>query len=92
VLQKCNALNVKFSIRVAHIEDLDDAMNKATKMEEITLEIDANPKIILGKVQRQIDTLNISDQGASTSRKVEDQRAQNTGDKSWKMDTQRSNS
>jgi hypothetical protein len=51
--------NVKFSIRVAQIEDLNDAMNKATKMEEIMLETDADPDIILGKVQRQMDTLNI---------------------------------
>ena len=66
--------NVKFSIKVAQIEYLNDAMNKVTKMEEIMLETNENPKIILGKFQRQMDTLNIVDQGESNSRKFEDRR------------------
>jgi hypothetical protein len=70
--------NVKISIRVAQIEDLNGAMHKATEMEEIMLETDVDPDIILGKFQRQMDTFSISNQGASTSRKVEDQRAHNT--------------
>jgi hypothetical protein len=42
------------------------------------MKTDADPDIIIKKFQRQMDTFNIVDQGASTSRKVEDQRAQNT--------------
>jgi hypothetical protein len=34
------------------------------------LETNADPEIILGKVQRQMNTLTISDQGVSMSRKV----------------------
>jgi hypothetical protein len=70
--------NVKFSIRASQIEDLNGAMNKETKMEEIMLETDADPDIILGRVQREMDTLTISNQGASSSRRNEDQRTRNT--------------
>jgi len=40
-------------------------------MEEIMLETNLDPEIILEKVQRQMDTLAILNQGASTSRNVE---------------------
>jgi hypothetical protein len=46
-------------------------------MEEIMLETDVDPEIILGKVQRQMDTLAISNQGASTSRNVENRGTRN---------------
>jgi hypothetical protein len=72
--------NVNFVIKVAQIEYLNVAMNKVTKIEEIAVETYANPYIIISKVQKQMDTFNIVDQGASTSRKVEDQRARNTRD------------
>jgi hypothetical protein len=42
--------NVKFSIRVSQIEDLNGSMNKATEMEEIMLKTCAYPDIILGRV------------------------------------------
>jgi hypothetical protein len=74
-------LNDNFSMRASQIEDLNGAMNKAMEMEEIMLETDVDPNIILGKVQREIDTLTISDQGASSSRRIEDQRTRNTGDR-----------
>jgi hypothetical protein len=38
---------VKFSIRVTQIEDLNEVMRKATEMEEIMLETDVDPDIIL---------------------------------------------
>jgi hypothetical protein len=40
-------------------------------MEEFMLETNVDPEIILGKVQRQMNTLSISHQGPSTSRSVE---------------------
>jgi len=43
--------NVKIFIRVAQIKDLNGEIHKVKKMEEIMLEIDANPHIILGKLQ-----------------------------------------
>jgi hypothetical protein len=42
-------------------------------MEEFMLETNVDPEIILGKVQRQMNTLSISHQGPSTSRSVENQ-------------------
>jgi hypothetical protein len=47
-------------------------MTKATKMEEIMIEMGADPDIILRKVQRQMGSLNIDDQGASSSRRNEE--------------------
>jgi hypothetical protein len=44
---------------------------KTTKMEEYMLETNANPKIIMGKVQRQMTSLSISPQAPSTSRSYE---------------------
>jgi hypothetical protein len=42
-------------------------------MEEFILETNADHVIILGKVQRKMNTLEISNQGESTSRNVENQ-------------------
>jgi hypothetical protein len=53
-------------------------MNKVIEMQEIMFETNVDTEIILGKVQRQMDTLNISDQGTSTSRKAVYQRERNT--------------
>jgi len=44
-------------------------MIKAIEMEEIMIEIGADPDIILGRVQRNMGGLNIDNQGASRSRK-----------------------
>jgi hypothetical protein len=71
--------NVKFSIRASQIENLDEAMGKATEMEEIMFETGVDPDIILGKVRRQIDNLAISDQGASSSKKNEDKKTHHLG-------------
>jgi hypothetical protein len=42
--------NVKYAIRTSHMDTLEEAMIKATEMEEIMNEIGADPDIILGKV------------------------------------------
>jgi hypothetical protein len=63
--------NVKYAIRASQIEDLDGAMSKANEMEEIMIETNVDPEIILGKVQRKMDNLTIENQGASTSKNVE---------------------
>jgi hypothetical protein len=60
--------NVKFAIRASQIETLDEAMIKAIKMEEIMIETGVDPDIILGRVQRQMDSLNIVDQGRKPSK------------------------
>jgi len=44
--------NVKFTIRDSQIETLDEAMIKATDMEEIMIETGTDPNIILGRVKR----------------------------------------
>jgi hypothetical protein len=69
-----NALsyNVKLAIRDSQIETLDEAISKDTHMEEIMIETDIDPNIILGRVQRHMDSLNIVDQGAYSSKKNED--------------------
>jgi hypothetical protein len=41
---------VKFSIRTSQMDTLEEAMTKATKMEEIVIEIGTDPDIILGNV------------------------------------------
>jgi len=69
--------NVKLAIKSSQIEDLYGVMHKATEMEEVMLETYVDPEIILGKVQTQIDTLAISNQGAYTSRNVENQGTRN---------------
>jgi hypothetical protein len=43
--------NVKFTIRTSQIDTLDEAMTKATMMEEIMIETSTDPDIILEKVQ-----------------------------------------
>jgi hypothetical protein len=63
--------NVKYSIRTSHMDTLEEEMIKATKMEEIMIEMGVNPDIILGKVQRQMGFLSIDNQGASSSIKNE---------------------
>jgi hypothetical protein len=45
-------------------------------MEEIMIEMGVDPDIILGKVQRQLGSMNIDDQGASSSRKNEEKKSQ----------------
>jgi hypothetical protein len=49
-----------------------------TEMEEIMLETGVDPDIILGRVQRQMDNLAISNQEASSSRRNEDQKTCHT--------------
>jgi hypothetical protein len=43
-------------------------------MEEIMIETGVDPDIILGRVQRKMDNLNIVDQGASSSKKNEEKK------------------
>jgi hypothetical protein len=62
-------LNVKYAIRTSQMDTLEEAMTKATEMEEIMIEMGVDPDIILGKVQRQMGGLNIDNQGASSSRR-----------------------
>jgi hypothetical protein len=50
---------------------LEEAITKSTEMEEIMIEMGANPDIILGKVQRHLGELSINNQGASSSRNNE---------------------
>jgi len=61
----------------SQIEYLTGAMSKETNMEEIILEIDVDPDIILGKFQRQMHSLGISNQGEYTSRNVENMGTRN---------------
>jgi hypothetical protein len=67
--------NVKYAIRTSQMDTLEEAMIKATEMEEIMIEMGVDPDIILGKVQRQLGGLNIDDQGASSSRKNEEKKS-----------------
>jgi hypothetical protein len=62
---------VNYAIRASQINDLNEAIHKATEMEEYMLETNVDPKIILGKIQRQMTILSISHQGPSTSISVE---------------------
>jgi hypothetical protein len=64
--------NVKFSIRKYQMDALEEEMTKATEMEEIMIQTGVDLDTILGKVQRQLGSLNIDDQGASSSRKNEE--------------------
>jgi phosphopantothenoylcysteine synthetase/decarboxylase len=54
------------------MDTLEEAMIKSTEMEEIMIEIDVNPDIILGKVQRQLKGLSIDNQGSYSSIKNEE--------------------
>jgi hypothetical protein len=51
--------NVKYTIRTSQMDTLEEAMTKATEMEEIIIEMGADPNIILVRVQRQLGRLNI---------------------------------
>ena len=51
------------------MDTLEEAMTKVTEMEEIMIEMGADPDIILGRVQRQMGGLNIDNQEASNSRR-----------------------
>jgi hypothetical protein len=44
--------NVKYAIRTSQMDTLEEAMTKATEMEEIMIETSDDPDNILGKVQR----------------------------------------
>jgi len=63
--------NVNYTIRCSQTNDLEGAIQKEMKMEEFMLETNLDPEIILGKVNRQMDTLGITHQVPSTSRNVE---------------------
>jgi hypothetical protein len=73
--------NVKYSIRTSQMDNLEEEMTKATKMEEIMIEMSVDLDIILGKVQRKLGGLNIDNQGASSSRKNEEFKPQMTQNK-----------
>jgi hypothetical protein len=66
--------NVKFTIRASQVDTLDEEMIKAIEIEEIMIETSIDHDIILGKVKRRMESLNIVDQGASSLRKNEDQK------------------
>jgi len=68
--------NVKYAIRTFQMDTLEEAMTKANEIEEIMIDTSVDPKIILGRVQRQMGGLNIDNQGASSSRKNEEFKAQ----------------
>jgi hypothetical protein len=63
--------NVKYAIRADQINNLDGAMSRVTEMEEIMIETNVDPDIILGKFQREMTNLTITNQGASSSNNVE---------------------
>jgi hypothetical protein len=44
--------NVKYTIRTSQMDTLEEAMTKATEMEEIMIEMGVDHDIILGRVQR----------------------------------------
>jgi hypothetical protein len=56
--------NVKYTIRTTQIEELYGSISKETKMEEIMIETNVDPEIILGRVQREMGKLTIANQGA----------------------------
>jgi hypothetical protein len=64
-------LNVKYAIKTSQMDTLEEEMTKATKMEEIMIEMGVDPNIILGRVQMQMGGLNMDNQGASILRKNE---------------------
>jgi hypothetical protein len=68
--------NVKYVIRMSQMDTLEEAMIKATEMEEIMIEIGVDPDIILGKVHRQLGGLTIDDQGSFISIRNEEQKSQ----------------
>jgi hypothetical protein len=66
--------NVKYVIRTSQMDTLEEAMINSTEMEEIMIEVGVDPDIILEKVHRKLGSLNIDDQGASISRRNEEQK------------------
>jgi len=60
--------NVNYTIRDSKTNDLNEAIQKETNMEEYMLETNVTPDIILGKVQTQMTTLSLSPQVPSTYR------------------------
>ena len=66
--------NVKFTIRDSQIETLDEKMIKDTNMDKIMIETGIDPDIILGRVQMNMDSLNIVDQGESSSNNNEEKK------------------
>jgi 2-iminoacetate synthase ThiH len=70
--------NVKYAIRTSQMDTLEEAIIKATKIEEIMSETSVDLDIILGKVQRQLGGLTIDHQGASSSRNNEELKPQPT--------------
>jgi hypothetical protein len=58
--------NVKYSIRAAQIKYLERSISKKTKMEEIMIETNVDPEIILGKVQREMGNITIANKGDSS--------------------------
>jgi hypothetical protein len=65
-------LNVKYVIRTSQMDTLEDEMTKTTEMEEIMIEMGADPNIILGRVQRKLGGLSIDNQGAFSSKNNEE--------------------
>jgi len=53
------------------MNNLDGAMSWATEMEEIMIEKNVDPNIILGKFQREMTNHTITNQGSSSSNNVE---------------------
>jgi hypothetical protein len=60
--------NVNYAIRASQKNDLNEAIQKATKMEKYMLQINVDLDIILGKVQIQMTSLSIAPQRPYTSR------------------------
>jgi hypothetical protein len=70
--------NVKYAIRTYHMDNLEEAMIKSIKMEEIMIDMGADLDIILGKLQRKLGGLSIDNQGASSSRNNEEPKPRTT--------------
>jgi hypothetical protein len=64
--------NMKYAIITSQMDTLEEAMTKATEMEEIMIETGADPDIILGKIQRKLGGLSIDNHESSSSRKNEE--------------------
>jgi hypothetical protein len=70
--------NVKYAIRTSQMDTLEEAMIKATEMEESMIETSDDLDIILGNVQRQLGGLSIYDQGVFSSRKKKESKPRPT--------------
>jgi hypothetical protein len=64
--------NVKYAIKTSQMDTLEEEMTKATKMEEITIEMGVELDIILGKVQSHMGGVSIDNKGSSSLRKNEE--------------------